>query len=76
MILTQQLGLHRDGSRWGLPEVDAEPRRRTFWEVRYSSWLLGFGPRTLPDWQTYTEDVLQCVTQGRPRSELFVRYKV
>lgn len=28
-----QLGLHRDGARWGLEGTDADVRRRVFWEI-------------------------------------------
>ena len=26
------MGLHRDGSKWNLPEIQTEERRRVFWE--------------------------------------------
>jgi hypothetical protein len=31
--LNKQAGLHRDGTRWGLPDVQVEERRRVFWEA-------------------------------------------
>lgn len=30
-----KLGLHRDGSRWGLPDEDVAMRQRLFWEVSF-----------------------------------------
>ncbi|ORY30196.1 fungal-specific transcription factor domain-domain-containing protein [Naematelia encephala] len=45
---SQQLGLHRDGKKWGLEMPETELRRRIFWEI-------------------HTEDILQSMTQGRPR---------
>ncbi|KAF9266669.1 hypothetical protein L218DRAFT_996246 [Marasmius fiardii PR-910] len=41
----QAQGLHRDGSRWGLPLKELEERRRVFWETytfdRLQSFMLG-----------------------------------
>ncbi|KAG7093400.1 hypothetical protein E1B28_007082 [Marasmius oreades] len=41
----QTQGLHRDGSRWGLPLKELEERRRVFWETytfdRLQSFMLG-----------------------------------
>ncbi|WVQ83332.1 hypothetical protein IAT38_005471 [Cryptococcus sp. DSM 104549] len=44
----QQIGLHRDGEKWGLEGEEVELRRRVFWEI-------------------HTEDIMQSLTQGRPR---------
>ncbi|WVW86513.1 hypothetical protein I302_108562 [Kwoniella bestiolae CBS 10118] len=33
MRITQAMGLHRDGTKWGLPEYITEERRRLFWEI-------------------------------------------
>ncbi|WVQ66830.1 uncharacterized protein L199_005021 [Kwoniella botswanensis] len=33
MRITQAMGLHRDGLKWGLPEDIIEERRRLFWDI-------------------------------------------
>ncbi|WRT66045.1 uncharacterized protein IL334_002997 [Kwoniella shivajii] len=33
MRITQAMGLHRDGLKWGLPADIVEERRRVFWEI-------------------------------------------
>lgn len=33
-ITERQMGLHRDGGKWNLPDEVVEDRRRVFWECR------------------------------------------
>ena len=55
--IAQRLGLHRDGSVFGLPPVEAEERRRIWWQMQHMeisiSQLLGCIFVTLyADWDT------------------------
>ncbi|WVQ84771.1 hypothetical protein IAT38_006928 [Cryptococcus sp. DSM 104549] len=75
--VSQAMGLHRDGSRWNLPEVECENRRRVFWEgyfiesmtsnnfSRPGSLPLQYVDTVFPKYEANGEDELSHYTQMR-----------
>lgn len=55
---------HSPGQKWDLTSEEVDFRRRVFWEVRQA---INSGVAQLKPPQIHTEDVLQSLTQGRPR---------
>ena len=63
-MLTQQMGLHRDGSKWGLPAEVVEQRRYVIpWSQLSTQTILKIS-RVF--WECSAQDIFQANCSSRP----------